>query len=97
MAAGKGNLERLWRAFRIIFFMITLVASLLVLSAPVLVAVGDTVGSLVLALKFACAGCHGLRGLLNKYSFRSSLMDISLVSVVRSLVITCEDSFPHYF
>ncbi|XP_078432325.1 uncharacterized protein LOC144703905 [Wolffia australiana] len=89
MAAGKGNLEKLGRAFRIVFFMIALVASLLLLSAPVLVAVGDTVGSLVLASKFACDSCDGVRRHLSGYSFRTSLVDISLVSVIRSLVITC--------
>uniref|UniRef100_A0A1D1XEA1 Epoxide hydrolase 2 n=1 Tax=Anthurium amnicola TaxID=1678845 RepID=A0A1D1XEA1_9ARAE len=89
MAAGKGNLERLRRAVRIIFFMITMVASLLLVSAPVLVAVGDAAGSLVLASKFACASCYGLSAHLNRYAFRRSLMDIPVISLIRSLVITC--------
>lgn len=87
--AGKGSLETIRRGFRTALFMVTMVASLLVLSAPLLVALGDVSVSLALASTFACVRCHGFRGHLDGYSFRSSLMDIPLVSVVRSLIITC--------
>ncbi|KAH7652120.1 Prolyl aminopeptidase protein [Dioscorea alata] len=88
-AGGKGNLERIRRGFRTALFMLTMVASLLVLSAPLLLAVGDVFVSLVLASRYACATCYGLREHLRKYDFGSSLMDIPVISVVRSLVITC--------
>ncbi|KAH7686614.1 Prolyl aminopeptidase protein [Dioscorea alata] len=86
---GKGNMERVRRGFRTVFFMLTMVASLLLLSAPVAVAVGDVSVSLALASKFACARCYGLREHLRRYGFRSSLMDIPVVSILRSLIITC--------
>lgn len=86
---GKGNLERVRRGLRTAFFMLTMVASLLVSSAPVLVAVGDVTVSLVLASRFTCARCYSVRDHLERYGFKSSLMDIPLVSIVRSLVITC--------
>lgn len=96
-AGGKGNLERIRRGFRTALFMLTMVASLLVLSAPLLLAVGDVFISLVLASRYACATCYGLREHLRKYDFRSSLMDIPVISVVRSLVITCEIFSPILF
>lgn len=88
-AGGKGNLERVRRGLRTAFFMLAMVASLLVSSAPVLVAVGDVTVSLALASRFACATCYSVRGHLERYGFKNSLMDIPLVSIVRSLVITC--------
>ncbi|XP_010917315.1 uncharacterized protein [Elaeis guineensis] len=88
-AGGKGNLERIRRGLRTAFFMLTMVASLLVSSAPVLVAVGDVTVSLALASRFACARCYGVKGHLERYGFKSSLMDIPLVSIIRSLIITC--------
>ncbi|XP_077211583.1 uncharacterized protein LOC143846873 [Tasmannia lanceolata] len=89
MASGKGNLERIRRGIRTIFFMLTLLASLLVFSAPVLVAMGDILVPSVLISSFTCVRCHSLRDHMVRYGFRSSLMDIPLVSVIRSLVIIC--------
>ncbi|PKA49045.1 hypothetical protein AXF42_Ash010729 [Apostasia shenzhenica] len=86
---GKGNIERIWRGLRTVFFMLTMIASLLVLSAPVFVAVGDVASSLALASNFACLRCYSIRAHLENYSFRSSLMDIPLISIMRSLIITC--------
>ncbi|WOL15053.1 hypothetical protein Cni_G23834 [Canna indica] len=86
---GKGCLERIRRGFRTAFFMLAMVASLLVLSTPLLVALGDVLLSLALTSTFACERYHGFRGHLKGYGFRSSLVDIPLVSIVRSLAITC--------
>ncbi|XP_058074602.1 uncharacterized protein LOC131223271 [Magnolia sinica] len=89
MASGKGNLERIRRGLRTIFFMLTMVASLLVLSLPILVAAGDMLVSFALISSFTCFSCYGFRDQMQRYSFKSSLIDIPLVSVFRSLVITC--------
>ncbi|KAK9149748.1 hypothetical protein Scep_008505 [Stephania cephalantha] len=89
MAAGKGNLERIRRCVRTVFFMLTMVVSLLILSAPVLVAIGDVLVPWLLLPSFICVRCHSFKEHLRRYGFRSSLIDIPLVSVVRSLVITC--------
>ncbi|XP_077227286.1 uncharacterized protein LOC143860494 [Tasmannia lanceolata] len=89
MAAGKGNLERIRRGIRTVFFMLTLVASLLVFSAPILVAICDIFVLSVLISSFTCVRCHGFRDHMVRYGFRTSLIDIPLVSVIRSLVITC--------
>ncbi|XP_062216641.1 uncharacterized protein LOC133916803 [Phragmites australis] len=88
-AAGKGWAERARRGAKTAWFMVALLASLLVPSAPALVAVGDVAVALWLEVRLGCVRCHGLRGHLQRYGFRSSLADIPLVSVVRSLVITC--------
>ncbi|OVA00523.1 SOUL heme-binding protein [Macleaya cordata] len=89
MAAGKGNLERIKRCVRTVFFMLTMVASLLVQSLPILVAIGDILVPCVLIPSFTCVKCYSFREHLERYGFRSSLMDIPLVSLVRSFVITC--------
>ncbi|KAK9078282.1 hypothetical protein SSX86_002339 [Deinandra increscens subsp. villosa] len=90
MAAGKGGLvEKLWRFVRTVYFMVVMVASLLVLSLPVLVAVGDVLVPCVLISSFTCVNCYSFKEHLSRYSFRSSLTDIPVVSVVRSLIITC--------
>lgn len=88
--ATKGNLERIRRGFRTLFFMTTMVVSLLTVSAPVLVAIGDVAVSLVLASRFACGRCHGLKVHVTGYGFRRSLMDIPVVSIIRSFIITCK-------
>ncbi|KAJ4953800.1 hypothetical protein NE237_030632 [Protea cynaroides] len=93
MAAGKGYLERMRRCIRTVFFMLTMVASLLVLSAPVLVAFGDILMPCVLIPSFTCVKCYSVKEHLHRYGFRSSLVDIPLVSVIRSLIITSVYSF----
>ncbi|XP_078153399.1 uncharacterized protein LOC144548567 [Carex rostrata] len=90
---GKGGIEKLRRCFRTVFFMLTMVASLFVASAPALVALGDVTVSVVLALRLTSAGGHhvsmGVRTNLREYGFRTSLLDIPIVSIFRSLIITC--------
>ncbi|GAB4850112.1 hypothetical protein Ancab_029411 [Ancistrocladus abbreviatus] len=86
---GKGGWERVKRGLRTVFFMVAMVASLLVQCLPVLVAVGDVLVPCVLISSFTCLKCYGFREHLSRYSFKSSLIDIPLVSVVRSLILTC--------
>ncbi|KAJ4957508.1 hypothetical protein NE237_024619 [Protea cynaroides] len=93
MASGKGYVERIRRLIRTVFFMLTMVASLLILSAPVLVALGDILVPCVLISSFTCVRCHSFKEHLHRYGFRSSLVDIPLFSVIRSFVITCVYSF----
>jgi hypothetical protein len=89
-AAGKGWAERASRAVKTVWFVVALLASLLVASAPALMAAGDVAVALWLEVRLGCLRCHGLRDHLQRYSFRNSLADIPLVSVVRTLVITCK-------
>ncbi|KAB1218633.1 hypothetical protein CJ030_MR3G026513 [Morella rubra] len=86
---AKGGLERLRRIVRTVFFMVAMVASLLVSSLPVLVALGDVLVPFVLISSFTCFHCYSFKEHLRRYAFKSSLTDIPLVSVVRSLVIIC--------
>lgn len=84
--------ERVRRAVRTVWFMVVMVASLPVASAPALVAAGDVAVALWLEVRLGCFHGHGLQGHLQQYRFRSSLADIPLVSILRSLVITCKPS-----
>ncbi|KAK3219614.1 hypothetical protein Dsin_013584 [Dipteronia sinensis] len=91
MMAAKGwlVLEKTRRIVRTVFFMVTMVVSLMVSSLPVLVAVGDVLVPCVLISSFSCVRCYGFKEHLHRYHFKSSLTDIPLVSVIRSLIITC--------
>ncbi|PWA73184.1 alpha/beta-Hydrolases superfamily protein [Artemisia annua] len=90
MAAGKGFfLERLMRVVRTVWFIMVMMTSLLVLCLPVLVGVCDVVVMWGLLTRFSCVSCVGVMESFRRYEFRRSLVDVPLVSVVRSLIITC--------
>ncbi|KAI7727407.1 hypothetical protein M8C21_009513 [Ambrosia artemisiifolia] len=90
MGAGKGGVvEKVWRFVRTVYFMVVMVTSLLVLSLPVLVAIGDVLVPCVLISSFTCVHCYSFNEHLSRYEFRSSLTDVPVVSVIRSLIITC--------
>lgn len=87
---GKGGVvEKIRRCVRTVFFMVAMLVSLLVSSLPVLVAVGDVLVPCVLISSFTCVRCYSIREHLQRYAFKSSLTDIPLVSLIRSLLITC--------
>ncbi|EEF44723.1 hydrolase, putative [Ricinus communis] len=92
MAPAKGCvmvMDKVRRCVRTVIFMVAMVASLLVSSMPVLVAVGDVLVPSVLVSSFSCLRCYGFKEHLRIYAFKSSLTDIPLVSLVRSLLIIC--------
>ncbi|MED6170985.1 hypothetical protein PIB30_036447, partial [Stylosanthes scabra] len=89
MARGGQCFEKLRRCVRTVFFVAALVASLLVSSLPVLVAVVDVVVPCTLISSFTCIRCHSFREHLRLYAFKSSLTDIPLVSIIRSVIIIC--------
>ncbi|XP_026389786.1 uncharacterized protein LOC113284515 isoform X1 [Papaver somniferum] len=86
---GKGPLEKIKRCLWTVVFMLTMVASLLVLSAPVLIGIGDILVPCILIPSFTCVRCHSFREHLQRYGFRTSLMDLPIVSLLRSFIITC--------
>lgn len=92
-SGGKGMVEKLKRFLKIIYFMVAMLASLLVLSAPLIVAIGDVLVPSVLISSFTCVKCYSFKEHLHRYAFKSSLTDIPLVSVIRSLIITCMSLF----
>ncbi|KAI4355704.1 hypothetical protein L6164_004453 [Bauhinia variegata] len=93
MAKGGHCFEKVRRCIRTVFFMVAMMASLLVMSLPVLVAVLDVLVPCVLISSFTCVRCYGFREHLHRYAFKSSLTDIPIVSVIRSLIIICVYTF----
>eukprot|EP00249_Psilotum_nudum_P017785 c26490_g1_i2 orf=663-2615(-) len=90
MGAGRGSFETAKRASRTVLFMMIMVGSLLVTSAPLLVSLVDVISPCVLLSTFTCCTtCFGRRQDWTTYSFRTSLLDIPLLSLVRSLAIFC--------
>ncbi|KAK6929470.1 MENTAL domain [Dillenia turbinata] len=88
----EGRMTRLLRGLKTVFFLITMLISFLLFSAPVLVAIADAL--LPSALLSASLSPHSLSlqtisSGLNNYDFRYSLIDIPLISIFRSAVIIC--------
>lgn len=81
--------EKVRRGIRTVYFMVAMVSSLVVVSLPVVVAITDAVLPCLLIPSFTCVKCYSFREHLQRYAFKSSLMDIPLASIVRSLVIIC--------
>ncbi|MCI19877.1 epoxide hydrolase, partial [Trifolium medium] len=77
---GQCLFEKVRRCIRTVFFVIALVVSLIVTSLPVVVAVVDILVPFVLISNFTCVKCYSLKEHFHRYSFKSSLMDIPLVS-----------------
>ncbi|CAL0317634.1 unnamed protein product [Lupinus luteus] len=87
--------QRILRGVKTLFFLITMVMSLLLFSAPVLFVISDAfVPSLLLsALSPSSLSLQSFLSLFNNYNFRYSLIDIPLVSIIRSFIIFCVYSF----
>lgn len=81
--------EKVRRGIRTVYFIVAMLSSLMVLLLPVVVAITDAVLPCLLISSFSCVKCYTFREHLQRYSFKSSLMDIPLVSIIRSLVIIC--------
>ncbi|KAF6153615.1 hypothetical protein GIB67_027482 [Kingdonia uniflora] len=75
------------RGVKTLFFLITMLASLLVFSAPILLVIADTL--LPCALLSASFPLKSISSHLQNYDFRYSLVDIPLISIIRSAVILC--------
>jgi hypothetical protein len=83
-------MERLNRATRTVFFMLIMIGSLVASSAALIVAIADLIVPCALLSVFTCCNsCYTLKFDWDTYSFRSSLVDIPLVSLVRSIIILC--------
>ncbi|TKY56862.1 hypothetical protein E2542_SST21308 [Spatholobus suberectus] len=82
--------KRILRGVKIVFFLITMVISLLLFSAPVLLVIAD---AFVPSALLSASSPSSLFSHFENYDFGYSLIDIPLVSIVRSLVIFCVYSF----
>ncbi|RDX85781.1 hypothetical protein CR513_32977 [Mucuna pruriens] len=78
--------KRILRGVKIVFFLITMVISLLLFSAPVLLVIAD---ALVPSALLSAISPSSLFSHFENYDFGYSLIDIPLVSIIRSLVIFC--------
>ncbi|KAG5109698.1 hypothetical protein AAZX31_14G057700 [Glycine max] len=82
--------KRVWRGVKVVFFLITMVISLLLFSAPVLLVIAD---ALVPSALLSAFSPSSLFSHFDNYDFGYSLIDIPLLSMARSLVILCVYSF----
>ncbi|KAK7276395.1 hypothetical protein RIF29_17534 [Crotalaria pallida] len=86
---------RILRGVKTLFFLITMVMSLLLFSAPVLLVIADALvpSALLSALSPASLSLQTLFSHFHNYDFRYSLIDIPLISITRSIIIFCVYSF----
>ncbi|MBA0870269.1 hypothetical protein Goshw_010176, partial [Gossypium schwendimanii] len=88
--------RRILRGFKTVFFLITMVISFLVFSAPVFFVIADTLLPTALLSASIPPSSSLLKTLcshFSNYDFRYSLIDIPLISIIRSAVIICVYSF----
>lgn len=92
MAAWKSWIvaEKARRCLRTMFFVAAMTASLLASSLPVLITVADVVVPCLIVSSITCLTCHSPAQHFRQYSFKTSLIDVPLVSLIRSLVIICK-------
>ncbi|KAB2061381.1 hypothetical protein ES319_A10G081300v1 [Gossypium barbadense] len=84
MVVEKGR-----RIVRTAIFMVAMLASLIGSSLPLLVALGDIMVPFLLLSSFTCVTCYSFNQHFRLYAFKNSLIDIPLVSILRSIIITC--------
>ncbi|KAK2634987.1 hypothetical protein Ddye_029779 [Dipteronia dyeriana] len=89
--------KRALRVLKTVFFLMTLLVSFLLFSAPVLLVVADTLlPSAILSASLSSSSLSlqtTLSSHFSNYDFRYSLIDIPLISIIRSAVIICVYSF----
>ncbi|KAH1055456.1 hypothetical protein J1N35_033521 [Gossypium stocksii] len=88
--------RRIWRVLKTVFFLITMAISFLVFSAPVFLVLADALlpsALLSASLSPSYLSLQSLSSHFDNYDFRSSLIDIPLISVIRSAVIIFVYSF----
>ncbi|MBA0565283.1 hypothetical protein Golob_010169 [Gossypium lobatum] len=85
--------EKARRIVRTAFFMVAMLASLLASSLPLLVAICDITVPFLLLSSFTCVTCYSFHEHLRRYAFKNSLTDIPLVSILRSIIISCTIPF----
>ncbi|XP_010517405.1 PREDICTED: uncharacterized protein LOC104792858 isoform X1 [Camelina sativa] len=77
----------LWRGIKSVFVLFTMFLSFLLVSAPIFLAVADAL--LPSALLHRLSSPTNLSSHLTNYDFRHSVIDIPLISIIRSAVILC--------
>ncbi|CAN1259394.1 hypothetical protein LINPERPRIM_LOCUS10141 [Linum perenne] len=85
--------KRVLRGIKTVFFIITMIFSFLIFSAPVLFVIADAllpVSLLSASLSPSSLSPHTLFTDLSDFDFRYSLVDIPLISIIRSAVIFCK-------
>ncbi|XP_054798685.1 uncharacterized protein LOC129303420 [Prosopis cineraria] len=94
-SSKEERFTRILRGLKTLFFLITMLISLLLFSAPLLLVLADALlpSALLSALSPSSLSLETLSSHFRDYDFRYSLIDIPLVSIIRSLVIFCVYSF----
>ncbi|XP_009761338.1 uncharacterized protein LOC107798728 [Nicotiana tabacum] len=92
MGFKEDRRTRVVRWIKTLFFLISMLISLLLFSAPILLVIADTLlpsALLSASLSPSSLSIQTLSSHLINYDFRYSLIDIPLISIIRSALILC--------
>ncbi|XP_018626675.1 uncharacterized protein [Nicotiana tomentosiformis] len=92
MGFKEDRRTRVLRWIKTLFFLISMLISLLLFSAPILLVIADTLlpsALLSASLSPSSLSIQTLSSHLSNYDFRYSLVDIPLISIIRSALILC--------
>ncbi|KAK9283531.1 hypothetical protein L1049_011778 [Liquidambar formosana] len=84
--------RRVLRGVKTVFFLISMLVSFLLFSAPILFVIADTLlpsALLSASLSPSSLSLESLSSHFTDYDFRYSLIDIPLISILRSAIIIC--------
>ncbi|KAJ4839761.1 hypothetical protein Tsubulata_022245 [Turnera subulata] len=90
--AKEEKAKKVLRGVKTVFFLIAMLISFLLFSAPILLAIADTLlpfSLLSASLSPSSLSIQTLSFQLNNYDFRYSIVDIPLISIIRSAIIIC--------
>ncbi|KAL6006772.1 hypothetical protein ACLOJK_032267 [Asimina triloba] len=81
---------KIWRVLKTLFFLISMIASFLLFSAPVLLVITDAlIPSALFSALLSPLSLQSLSSHIRNYDFRASIVDIPVISIARSIVIIC--------
>ncbi|KAK8638753.1 hypothetical protein V6N13_137164 [Hibiscus sabdariffa] len=86
--------RRIWRVVKTVVFLITMAFSFLLFSAPVVLVIADALlPSALFSASLSTLSFETFSSYFDNYNFRYSLIDIPLISIIRSAIIICVYSF----
>ncbi|XP_077247414.1 uncharacterized protein LOC143887195 [Tasmannia lanceolata] len=90
MGSGKEKPRRVVRGVKTLFFLLSMFISFLLFSAPVLLVISDAIiPSALFSAFLSPLSFQTLQTHLRNYDFRASIIDIPLISIIRSILIIC--------
>ncbi|XP_058085932.1 uncharacterized protein LOC131233296 [Magnolia sinica] len=90
MGMGKEKPRKIWRGLKTLFFLLSMFASFLLFSAPLLIVLADALLPSAFFTAFLSPfSFQSLSSHFQHYDFWTSIIDVPLISIARSIIIIC--------